>query len=273
MTAMQNIVSVRASSFGSLFDCAYKWEGQHILGMKMPSSPRAHLGTAIHSGTAIYDLAMLEKIEGFTSKDAAESMLHELRNPEYEVNWAAESDLTPKKAEIIALSLLDLYIAKIAPNYTFIDIERKVQPLDIDTGAGVIIRLTGSLDRARVSKCGSGVSIVDVKTGRLAVTAEGLAKTKGHRPQLGTYEILYEQDTGIACDDSEIIGLKTFGTPAAATAKVSNAKQLLLGTDNQKGYIQMAGEIFRSGLFTPNPQSQLCSAKYCPRFNSCIYHD
>ena len=101
MTAMQNIVSVRASSFGSLFDCAYKWEGQHILGMKMPSSPRAHLGTAIHSGTAIYDLAMLEKIEGFTAKDAAESMLHELRNPEYEVNWAAETDLTLKKAEII----------------------------------------------------------------------------------------------------------------------------------------------------------------------------
>ena len=118
MTAMQNIVSVRASSFSSLFDCAYKWEGQHILGMKMPSSPRAHLGTAIHSGTAIYDLAMLEKIDGFTAKDAAESMLHELRNPEYEVNWAAETDLTLKKAELIALALLDLYTAKIAPNYT-----------------------------------------------------------------------------------------------------------------------------------------------------------
>lgn len=267
-----SIMPVRASSFGSLFDCAYKWEGQHILGMKMPSSPRAHLGTAIHSGTAIYDLAMLENIEGFTSMDAAASMLHELRNPEYDVNWSADDDLTIKQAESIALSLLDLYIAKIAPRYTFIDIERKVTPLDIDTGAGVIIRLTGSLDRARVSKCGSGVSIVDVKTGKLAVT-NGQAKTKGHRAQLGTYEILYQQDTGIACDDAEIIGLKTSGKPEAATAKVPNAKQLLLGTDNQKGYIQMAGEIFRSGLFTPNPQSQLCSAKYCPRFNSCIYHD
>lgn len=266
------IMPVRASSFGSLFDCAHKWEGQHIMGMKMPSSPRAHLGTSIHTGTAVYDLAMLEKIEGFTPMDAAASMIHELRNPEYDVNWSADDDLTIKQAESIALSLLDLYIAKIAPRYTFIDIERKVKPLDIDTGAGVIIRLTGSLDRSRVSKCGTGVSIADVKTGKLAVT-NGKAKTKGHRPQLGTYELLYENDTGIACDDSDVIGLKTSGKPEAAIAKLPNAKQLLLGTDTQKGYIELAGEIFRSGLFTPNPQSQLCSAKYCPRFNSCIYHD
>ena len=41
------IVTVRASSWGSLFNCAYAWEGVHLLGIKSPSSPCALLGTAM----------------------------------------------------------------------------------------------------------------------------------------------------------------------------------------------------------------------------------
>ncbi|MCT7340572.1 hypothetical protein P4129_07095 [Pseudomonas aeruginosa] len=32
-------ITVRASSWGALFDCAFKWEGVHLLKMRSPSSP------------------------------------------------------------------------------------------------------------------------------------------------------------------------------------------------------------------------------------------
>jgi len=101
-----------------------------------------------------------------------------------------------------------------------------------------------------------------------------MAKTKGHRPQLGTYELLYENDTGVSCSEpAGIIGMKTSGSPEIAVGEVSNAKSLLIGTHDSPGYIEIAAEIFRSGLFTPNPQSILCSPAYCPRWNACPYHD
>lgn len=53
---------VRASSWGSLFDCAFRWEGVNLLGITSPSSPRALLGTAIHASTAEFDAARVSGI-------------------------------------------------------------------------------------------------------------------------------------------------------------------------------------------------------------------
>ena len=63
-------ITVRASSWAGLFDCAYRWEGIHLLGMKNTVGLRAALGTAIHAGTAAFDQA---KITGdtVTAADAA----------------------------------------------------------------------------------------------------------------------------------------------------------------------------------------------------------
>ena len=36
-----NVFTVRASSWGRLFDCAHAWEGTHILGMRKASGMRA----------------------------------------------------------------------------------------------------------------------------------------------------------------------------------------------------------------------------------------
>jgi hypothetical protein len=57
MNPQQSVFKVRASSWGRLFDCAYAWEGTHILGLKKASGLRAQLGTAIHASTAAFDLA------------------------------------------------------------------------------------------------------------------------------------------------------------------------------------------------------------------------
>lgn len=52
---MNDVIRIRASSWSSLFDCAMRWEASNLLGLRMPSNPRAMLGTAVHAGTAAFD--------------------------------------------------------------------------------------------------------------------------------------------------------------------------------------------------------------------------
>jgi hypothetical protein len=263
--------TVRASSWGSLFDCAYKWEGVHLLGIKSPSGPRAHLGTAIHASTAAFDAGRING-QPVSAFDSAELLIHTLRNPDRDVDWRAD-DLTLLEAERIALPLHTKYCNEISPGYDFVAVELTTKPLDIDCGGGVVIRLTGQLDRARIKRDDHGVGIADVKTGGAAVS-HGVAKTKGHAPQIGTYEILYEHTTGNAITaPAEIIGLKTKGKPEVGTGVIQNARQMMVGTEEFPGLIQIGAEMFRTGLFPPNPQSFTCSAKYCPRWSTCPYHE
>ena len=44
-------LAVRASSWGEIFDCGYRWEGKNLLGMRLPAGLRTVLGSAIHAAT------------------------------------------------------------------------------------------------------------------------------------------------------------------------------------------------------------------------------
>jgi hypothetical protein len=46
---------------------------------------------------------------------------------------------------------------------------------------------------------------------------------------------------------------------------------MMTGTEEFKGLIEIGAQMFRTGLFPPNPQSQICGEKYCPRWKSCPY--
>ena len=145
------------------------------------------------------------------------------------------------------------------------------------TRRGVVIELTGHLDRRRVvysedGKQWQGVS--DIKTGARAVNADGSAKLGRHGPQLGVYQLLAEHSLGFRMElEPEIIGLQTAGTQRVGVAPVPNAMKALIGSDLALGFLDYVGEYFRSGLFPPNPGSMLCTPKYCPCWDSCPYHD
>lgn len=269
---MKSAISVRASSFGALFDCAYKWEAQHIMGLSLPSSARAHLGTAIHHGTAVFDQSRISNpASPIPAIEACREFLTALRMPDYEVDWSS-SDIGKREAESIGVLLVNRYCTEISPHYQFSSVEMQTQPLDIDCRNGITVTLTGTLDRSRVIEGLAGFAICDIKTGKQA-SKGGVAKTAGHKPQIGTYELLFEHSTGQrVTEPAEIIGLCT-GKPDVGIGQITDASRLLLGDDDNLGYIEMAAEIFRTGLFTPNPQSRLCSKTYCPRWKSCIYHD
>lgn len=262
---------VRASSWAGLFDCAYRWEGIHIKKMRNVVGLRAALGTAIHAGTAAFDQGRLDA-SGLSVDDAAGVFIDKLRDPENEYD-SAKDDLTVKDAERVGISLLTKYCIEVSPRYDFVAVEMDTKPLDIDCGGGTIVRLTGTMDRARIRKSSGGVGIADLKSGSSAVQ-KGVAVTKGHGPQIGTYELLYEHTTGNEITDvAEIIGLKTKGVAEIGTGTISNGKRLMVGTEDHPGLIEFSAEMFKTGRFYPNPKSLLCSEKYCPRYATCHFHN
>lgn len=264
-------LTVRASSWAGLFDCAYRWEGIHLLKLRNIVGLRAALGTAIHAGTAAFDTARLTG-DTVTADDAAGVFVDKLRDPENEYD-PSRDDLSVPEAERVGITLLTKYCFEVSPRYNFVAVEMETKPLDIDCGNGVVVRLTGTMDRARIRKGDHGVGIADLKSGAAAVQ-KGEAVTKGHGPQIGTYELLYEHTTGEPItDDAEIIGLKTKGTAEIGTGIVKNAKRVMVGDADTPGLIEFAAEMFKTGRFYPNPKSLLCSPAYCPRHATCHFHD
>jgi hypothetical protein len=264
-------LTVRASSWGALFDCSYKWYGEQVLKMRNASGLRAHLGTAIHAGTAAFDASRMPGMAPASLDDAAGVFVDTLHHPERDVDYS-QDDLSTREAERIGLSLVTRYCAEVSPLFDFRGVEMTLQPLEIDCGGGVTVRLTGSMDRARLVAALDGLVIQDIKTGT-RVIEDGKVKLKGRAPQLGTYELMVEHGEGLATSGAQITAMQTTSKPQVAVSPIFNATRVMVGTDDAPGLIELAAEMFRSGLFPPNPQSPLCAAKYCARWATCPYHE
>lgn len=261
---------IRASSFGKFFDCAYSWEGEHLLRIRKPAGLRALLGTSVHAGTAAFDSARLNKSD-IQPDDAAAVFIDTLHHPEYDVDFT-DDNIKFAEAERIGLTLTTKYCTEIAPQFNYVAVEMALEPLVIDCGGGTTITLTGTMDRARVAESHDGTIIPDVKTGA-RVVSNGEANIKSRSAQTGTYQLMYENTTGERTAGAQIIGLGTTSKTPIAVSPVFDARRVLIGTDEAPGLIQLAADMFRAGLFPPNPQSYLCSKTYCARWNTCIYHE
>lgn len=259
-----NIVTIRASSLGELFDCPARFEAKHILGMRLPSSGAAQLGTAIHASTALFDSSTLTG-QGLTVDESAAAAVDALHKPENDIDW---EDSSPQEAEPIAIALHKKYCTEIAPKQDYAAVEVKCESLEI-TDLG--IALTGTTDRVR--KVDDGFGIADIKTGKTAVGADGTVKTQGHAFQLGVYELLAERASGIPINQpAQIIGLNTAKTDKAqrvGSGEILGARDVLIGDGETPGVLEAASRLIHSGAFFGNPKSMLCSEKYCPRFKSC----
>jgi hypothetical protein len=84
---------------------------------------------------------------------------------------------------------------------------------------------------------------------------------------------MYEATEGERTVGGQVLALSTAGKPQALASRVFDAKRVMLGTETQPGLIQFAADMFRSGLFPPNPSSVLCSERYCARWAVCIHHE
>ena len=261
------MLRVRASSLSELFDCPHRWEAKHVLGLRMPGSAATQLGTAVHNGTAIFDQSCLNG-QMIPADDIAGVVVDTLWHPSEEVDWG---DSSPKEAEPIALSLYGKYCGQIAPMMEYVAVEEEMQDIELpDIG----IKLTGTTDRIYVDQFGE-YGIADIKTGKTAVSADGVVKTSGHGAQVAIYELLTEFGTGRRITaPARIIGLTSAKTEKAqrvGIGEIRDARELIIGADGKPGLLEMAAQFLKSGMFYGNPKSSLCSEKFCPRFNTCFF--
>lgn len=268
---------VRASGIASAFDCMYRWEGEQLIGLRKPGSPRSLLGNAVHHGTAVFDTAVMQG-NPLSVGDAAEAVVKVLKDEKKETDWTG-SDLRPREVEKIALNLYTRYCLEWSPRFEYAAVELSIPPMTLDCN-GTLITLTGSLDRTRVYRLPTAVPdatpllrVGDLKTGARIISQGKVAGGK-HRPQVGVYELLTEATLDQPVDTtSEILGLSTSGKGEIAMGEVTGSRQLLLGTDEWPGLLDLFADNLKAGRFPPNPSSVLCSNRYCSRWTTCPYHD
>jgi hypothetical protein len=259
-------VTIRASSFGALFDCPARWTAIHREGRRTPSRANAAIGQAVHKGTALFDTEVLHgqapSVEA--AKDAA---VQTIEHPREEIDWDEDK---PAQAKDIAASLTERYCTIFAPTVEYAAVEIGVDSLRIDDLA---IILTGTTDRVR--KTADGLGIADLKTGKQAVGTDGRAKTHGHAGQLGVYELVAEAGMGVRMDlPAQVVGLQTNVTPEKqriGTGEVHGAKEVLIGTEDHVGLLHTAAQLAHGDIVFGNPKSMMCSERYCPAFTTCFF--
>lgn len=261
------IVTIRASALKDLMDCPARFEARHIRGLRVPRSGKAQLGTAVHASTAVYDSSRLAGA-GVTVDEAEAAAVDAIYKPEDDVQW--DDDMAAKDAESIARALHRRYCTEIAPRQDYAAVEVQCERLEIsDLG----LALTGTTDRVR--KVDGGFGIADLKTGKAAVRADGTVATAGHAMQMGVYELLAENASGLRITEpAQIIGMQTGKTEKAqrvGTAEVHTARELLVGTQDHPGVLEYASKLIHAGLFYGNPSSPLCHERYCPAFSTCQF--
>ncbi|MGE0745259.1 MAG: RecB family exonuclease [Rhodospirillales bacterium] len=260
-------MTIRASSFGSLFDCPARWVAVHMEGRRTPQAGTAALGTAIHNGTAVFDK---DRVAGIApSLEAAEdAAVESINRPREETIWDDEGR---DKAEAVARSLTQRYCTLESLRHEFVAVEASVEALHI---TDLAIVLTGHVDRVRRVDDQHGIS--DIKSGKQAVGTDGRARTHGHAAQLGVYELVAQAATGLVIDaPAQIIGLQTNLTPEKqriGTGEITNAREPLLGDESHSGLLHMASRIVHGETEAwGNPKSMMCHERYCPNFKTCFY--
>ena len=262
------LVTVRASALPDFLDCAARAEAKHLLGKKCPQSPASLLGTALHRSTAVYDSSVIVG-QGIKIGEAAAAAVDAIHNPTEEVAYGEDDN--PHLLEDIALALHSRYCIEIAPKQNYVAVEVKCERLEL---SDIGLALTGTTDRVRVVGEGNGIS--DLKSGKTAVRADGHVETKGHRYQIGVYELLAEHGSGLPITQGgEIIGLQVAktdrGQRVATSEPIRGARDVLIGDADSPGVLEIVAGMIHAGRFPGNPRSMLCGEKYCPIYNTCKF--
>jgi hypothetical protein len=274
--------NIRASGMWEWADCPQRAYTKQIEGIRLPATAPAIIGTAVHKSTAAFDRSRLEDKEAswLSCDDTAEIVEEVLTDPQEEVNWGG---VTKEKAKAIGIGCHSRYCFDVAPLqfYTAVEAELTEMPIDIELADGRIVRLTltGTLDRIREVameyKAEDGTpqfsvdyGIADVKTGGRALSQPA----SRHKSQLGVYELLAQNSLDLKVTlPGQIIALQTSANYDAALKEVENCAGSLVGNEYQKGLLHHIASMLASGDFYGNANSFMCSEKFCPAHEWCLF--
>ena len=259
-------ISVRASGLSELFDCPARWKAKHIDKIRSPSSGKAQRGTAIHLGTAIYDEG---RIAGNTvSLEEVIEITHDaIFDRDLDVHW---NDITQKFAFETSIPSLAKYCLEISPQFEFAAVELHCEAVEVQCD-GIVLRLTGTTDRVYTVNGQYGIG--DIKTGDRIIDGEGILDPAPHKLQLSVYTLLASLQMYVDMTAPSLIyGIKPGKVEAQAAIAESTASiDYLTGTPDQKGMLEYAAAIIKSGNFYGNNKSFICNKNYCPVFNQCKF--
>lgn len=274
-------VHLRASGIWEWADDPYRAFIRQIEGLRLPSTPPAAIGTAVHASTAEYDRSRLEKNEAkWLSCDDTAEIVEEVLGDMQDVDWGG---VTKEKAKAIGIGCHSRYCFDVAPLqfYTHVEATLTEMPIDIELNDGRVVRitLTGTLDRIReiasefeaadgTPQFNVAYGIADVKTGGRAVSQPA----GRHKAQLGVYELLAEHSLDLKITlPGQILALQTSARYEAVIKEVPNCTSALVGNEHQKGLLHHIASMLASGDFYGNASSFMCSEKYCPAYDWCIF--
>ena len=123
-----DIVRLRASGFGELFDDSLRWAAKHLDGLHTPTYGRSHMGTAIHMGTAVFDIQRSLPNVTPDIETAVASFLEELNDDEH-VSWL---DISKANAQSMGVNLTIKYCEEISPRFDWKIIETRCEPVEIE---------------------------------------------------------------------------------------------------------------------------------------------
>lgn len=93
--------------------------------------------------------------------------------------------------------------------------------------------------------------------------------------QMGVYELLAEVSTNLPITaPAHIIGLQTAKTDKGrrvGIGTIEGAKNMLLGSAEEPGVLEIVSSLIHSGTFLGNPKSSVCTEKFCPAYNICRF--
>lgn len=228
----------------------------------MPSSPAALIGTAVHAGAAAYDEARRSGAP-IPMDEAALIARDAVEHPEQEVDWRND-EYTKTEALMVAGWTTGLYVTRVADTMTYVSVEEQLPDVTIRVGE-VDITLTGHVDRIRIDDTGA-VGVSDLKTGRRIHPAV-------HRPQLAVYRTMAtvaRPELAITGND-EIIAMDINNGTVERVALPGDSMAMLVGSEGRPGLLHHVASMMKNETFYGNPRSQLCSAKFCPRYKACPF--
>lgn len=262
-----DVVRVRASSLADFFDDPLRWRSAHIDGIYGKTYGRSHLGTAIHYGTGWFDAQRVEGDSPSVGK-AVQKFLEALHDDQY-VTW---EDIKKSAAEKIGKTLVAKYCDEISPQFEFVTVESRCEPLELDMPNGFIFELTGTIDRVYARDGRYGVA--DLKSGTGVIGQDGEVKVAPHGPQLAEYELIETQAnllTGQAMTLPALIIALSTSSLDIKVAEVDNPRSLLFGDHEHKGYLRIMSEMMEAQHYYGNPRSMLCTPRYCAIYDNCFY--
>lgn len=262
-----DIVRLRASGFSLLFDDALLWKTKNIDKIRMPTYGRSHLGSAIHAGTACFDIPRSLGIESDTEA-AVEGYLEAFEDDE-RVTW---TDIAKSKARSIGLNLVIRYCEDISPVFKWVQVETMCEPVEIEMPNGIIFEMTGTLDRVYEKDGLHGIA--DIKSGYAVIAADGSVEVGKHGSQVATYdmlEMMASQTTGLRMELPAVVIALSTATGQVTWQEIQNPRTLLFGDGESMGYLTAASHIIAHQLYIGNPRSMLCSSKYCGLYDNCFY--